>query len=273
VRPVNLIPSEQRRGEHAPMRTGPVPYIVVGALIAALAGVTALVLTGNEIADRKAEAAQLRQEDVAVKARAQRLAAYTQFRALHDQRVATVTSLADSRFDWERVMRELSRVLPSDVWLTNLTATDSPSVSIGSGGGGGGSGSSSGANMRASVAGPAIEMSGCANGQDGVAGFVTALKDIDGVTRVGVQSSALPNAGSGAGISPGSGSGGEGGGSTDCRTRGFIAQFKIVVAFDAAPITGTGSGSEGAAPAAPAAPAGGSSESSKSSTTTTTVGG
>ena len=32
--------------------------------------------------------------------------------------MATVTSLADSRFDWERVMRELSLVLPADVWLT-----------------------------------------------------------------------------------------------------------------------------------------------------------
>jgi Tfp pilus assembly protein PilN len=259
MRPVNLIPSEDRHGERAPMRSGPAVYIVVGALVIALAGVTALVLTGNEIADRKAEAAQLRQEDTAVRARAQKLAAYTQFQALKEQRVATVTSLADSRFDWERVMRELSQVLPGYVWLTNLTATDSPSVSVGSGSSGGGSsGSSSGAGMRASIAGPALEMSGCATGQDGVAGFVTALKDIDGVTRVGVQSSALPDVGS----SASTGGGGEEGGSTDCRTRGFIAQFQIVVAFDAAPIPSTGT--EEAAPAAPAP---------ESSESTTAAGG
>lgn len=81
-----------------------------------------------------------------------------------------------------------------------------------------------------------------------MAGFVTALKDIDGVTRVGVESSALPDIGSASGTS----GGGEesGGGSTDCRTRGFIAQFQMVVAFDAAPIPVSASGTEEAVPAA-----------------------
>ena len=189
MRPVNLIPQEERRGEHAAMRSGPLVYIVVGLLVAVLAGVSALVLTNNQIAERKAEAAQLRQEDAAEEARAQRLAAYTQFRALHDQRLATVASLADSRFDWERVMRELSLVLPTDVWLTALTATAAPGVSVEAGSSC--AGSSSAAGLRASAAGPALEMAGCAVGHEAVAGFVTALKDIDGVTRVGVQTSAL----------------------------------------------------------------------------------
>ena len=97
-----------------------------------------------------------------------------------------MTSLADSRFDWERVMRELSLVLPGDVWLVGLDATATPSTSVGSSGGG-----SSGAGLRGAVQGPALELSGCAAGQESVAGFVTALKDIDGVTRVGVESSEL----------------------------------------------------------------------------------
>jgi Tfp pilus assembly protein PilN len=252
MRPVNLIPVEDRRGEHAPMRSGPVVYIVVGALIVALLGVTALVLTGNQISESKAEVAQLREEDAVVSARAQRLAAYTSFRALSEQRVATVTSLADSRFDWERVMRELSRVIPPYAWLTSLTATASPEVSLGSESGGGGE---SGASLRASIAGPALELSGCAFTHDGVAGLIAALNDIDGVTRVGVESSALPEPGSTAGASSGDGSASEGGGS-DCRTFGFISEFHLVVAFDAAPIAQTGEGEE-AAPveAAPAEPA------------------
>ena len=36
------------------MRGGPLAYIVVGALVAALAGVTLLVITGNQISERKA---------------------------------------------------------------------------------------------------------------------------------------------------------------------------------------------------------------------------
>lgn len=227
MRPVNLIPPEQRRGEHGPMRTGPVPYLVVGALVAVLAGVTALAMTGNQIADRKGELATLEREDAVAGARAERLAAYTQFRALREQRVATVTSLADSRFDWERVMRELSLVLPPSAWLVSLEAS-AP----------GGEGGSGGDSMSGSIAGPSLTISGCATGHEGVAGLVTALKDIDGVTRVGVESSELGSEKEGAGGSGDSGgdSGGGSGGGSDCRTRGFIAQFSMVVAFDAAPV-------------------------------------
>lgn len=247
MRPVNLIPAEDRRGEHGPMRSGPVVYIVLGALVGVLIGVTALVLTGNEISESKVEVARLEQQDAAASARAQRLASYTSFHSLSEQRVATVTSLADSRFDWERVMRELSRVIPPYAWLTSLTATASPEVSVGAGGEGAGS---PGASLRSSIAGPALELVGCALTHDGVAGFVAALKDIDGVTRVGVESSTLPEPGSGAGAASGTGSASEGG-STDCRTLSIVSEFHIVVAFDAAPIPTTGEGEE-AAPVEPA---------------------
>jgi Tfp pilus assembly protein PilN len=245
MRPVNLIPVEERRGEHAPMRTGPVPYLLVGALVAALAGVVALVLTGNQIADREGELARFKREDAAAAARAERLAPYTQFRSLQEQRVTTVASLADSRFDWERVMRELSLVLPRNVWLVDLEATASPDASTGGESSGGGS---SGSDLRDSTPGPALVIAGCASGQEAVAGFVTALKDIDGVTRVGVQSSELSEDAEGAGSSGGSGGGSS---SDDCRTREFIAKFQIVVAFDAAPIA-TAESAEVAPPAAPA---------------------
>ncbi len=178
MRPVNLIPAEERRGEQAPLRSGPLAYILLGALVAVLVGVTALVLTSNQITDRKSDIAELKREDALAKARAERLAAFTQFRDLREQRVATVTSLADSRFDWERVMRELALILPGNVWLVGLTATASPETSIGGSAGGGGSGSA----LRASAPGPALELSGCTTGQEDVAGFVTALKEIDGVT-------------------------------------------------------------------------------------------
>ncbi len=49
---------------------------------------------------------------------------------MRDARVETVTSLAQSRFDWERVMRELSLVLPGTVWLTNVTGTVAPTVTV-----------------------------------------------------------------------------------------------------------------------------------------------
>jgi Tfp pilus assembly protein PilN len=231
MRPVNLIPAEERRGQHAPLRSGALVYVLLGALVAVLVGVTALVLTGNQISDRESEVARLQVEDAEAIAKVERLAAYTQFRDLSQQRVATVASLAESRFDWERVMRELALILPDDAWLVSLTATATPTVSVGEGGGEGGGGT----GLRAATPGPALELSGCADGQEAVAGFVTALKDIEGVTRVGVQSSELSD-------EEGSGEGGGAKGGDDCRTRDFIAKFELVVAFDAAPIPTVGGG-------------------------------
>lgn len=220
MRPINLIPPESRRGASAPMRTGPLPYLVLGALTLVLAGVALYVLAGNTVTDREAEVARLHREDARASAKAQRLAAFTQFHEMQQARTETIRSLADSRFDWERVMRELALILPDDAWLVNLSASASPESSAGESGGG---------SLRAGAPGPALELKGCAAGQEAVAGFITALRDIDGVTRVGVESSGLAEVDEAA-----SGGGGEGV-NEDCRTRDFIAQFSIVVAFDAAP--------------------------------------
>lgn len=235
MRPVNLIPPEERRGEQAPLRSGPLAYIVLGALVLVLAGVAAVVLLGNQISERETELTKVEREDVVAAAKAERLTAYTSFRDMSEQRVATVQSLADSRFDWERVMRELALILPDDVWLVELTASASSET-------GGGSG------LRGGVTGPALELNGCAAGQESVAGFVTALKDIEGVTRVGVQSSKLGDevASSGAAVT---GAGSAGGGE-DCQTRSFIAKFEMVVAFDAAPVPETEASESESAPVA-----------------------
>jgi Tfp pilus assembly protein PilN len=223
MRPVNLIPAELRRGDHAPSRSGPLPYIVLGALALAVIGVTLLVLAGNEVTERREEVTQLHHEDAIAKARAERLAPFSRFAALTEQRVATVRELADSRFDWERVMRELALILPHNVWLTALDANATGGDSEGGGGG---------------VEGPSLELSGCAAGQEAVAGFVTALKDVEGVTRVELESSTF-----------GEGGGGGGAGGEGCESRDFIAQFQMIVAFDAAPLPITGGESEAAAEA------------------------
>jgi len=235
MRPVNLIPTEERHGSQSPLRTGPLPYIVLGALAGLLLGVALLVMTNNQIAEKQDEITSLKQQDAVTQQRAQELAPYVQFSETHRARMETVSSLADSRFDWERVMSELSKILPANVWLTSLNASASSQSS--SGESSASSSGGSGAGLRGAIAGPALEISGCSTGQEGVAGFVTALKQIDGVTRVGVESSSLAAKGG-----EGGGEGGSGGG--DCRTRSFIAQFQIVVAFDAAPVPLPSEGAE-----------------------------
>lgn len=262
MRPVNLLPSDLRVGARAPMRTGPLPYIVVGALVAVLVGVALLVTTSDQISESKSEVAQLRREDAAARREAKRLAAYTQFQTLHEERLTTISSLADSRFDWERTMRELALILPHDVWLTELKASASSE-----------GGSSGGGTLRGAIPGPALELSGCATGQESVAGFVTALKDIDGVTRVGVESSELSDQEEGSGSSEGGG--GSAAGGAECRTRKFIAQFTIVVAFDAAPIpiTAEGEGEASATATEAAESTASSTEASGSSESESSEGG
>ncbi len=216
MRPVNLIPTDERPDHRKPLRGGPLAYVVLAALAAVLIGVTALVVTNSQISDRQGEIASLEAEKATVEARAQALDAYTQFHLVQEQRLATITSLADSRFDWERVMRELALILPDDVWLTNLTGTATPSAAPEG---------AAGVSLRSGIAGPALELVGCARSQDAVAGFLQALKDIDGVTRVGMPTSTLGGAGGGSASAAGT-----------CQTRNFIAQFQIVAGFDAAPI-------------------------------------
>ncbi len=225
MRPVNLIPTEERPGSRRPLRSGPLAYIVVGALAAALIAVTAVVVTESKISDRQAEVTQLKREQASITAKARALSSYTQFATVREQRLATVTSLADSRFDWERVLHELSLVIPADVQLTSLSGTASPEVSTAGG---------AGISLRSAIAGPALEMVGCASSQGAVAGFVEALKDIDGVTRVGVQGSTMSGGESGGNATTASACGGE----------SETAQFQLVAAFDAAPVPPSETGEE-----------------------------
>ena len=233
MRPVNLIPGELRRGMGPGRRKTSTGYIVIGAMAAVLIGMLVLVMTNNQITDRKSQVARLKVEERQAQARAEKLAAFTAFRSTEEARSATVASLAQSRFDWERVMRELSLVLPDNVWLVNLTGSASPGIELDGG---------ASISSRDGIAGPALEIVGCTTTQDDVAEFVSALEDIDGVTRVGVDSSERPETSGD--------SGGSGGSDDDCRTRDFIYQFEIVVAFDEVPAP------EGAT-AAPSLPAAG----------------
>ena len=234
MRPVNLIPPEQRRGEKAPMRTGALSYVIVAVLAVALVGVTGVVLTSNQISDRKAEKSSLESQLAEAEAQARRVSSFADFASLQQAREQTVATLAQSRFDWERVLRELAIVIPQDVWLTNLTATVSREVQLG--GSSSSSSSSSGVSGLDSVPGPALQLEGCGDGHEAVARFLAALRDIDGVTRVSVLSSDRPDSSSATegSSAPAAGSGGASGG---CATRNFISKFGIVAAFDAVQIS------------------------------------
>jgi Tfp pilus assembly protein PilN len=246
MRPVNLIPPDERRGDSAPLRTGNLVYVLVAGMALLLLGVIALALTSKQIGDRQDQKAGLERELNQATARANSLAAFSNFRAVQQSRVDTVTSLAQSRFDWSRVLHELSLVLPSEISLSNLEGNVTADVDLGDSGAGGASG---GTDLRGGIAGPALQIQGCAPNQPTVAAFVASLEDIDGVTRVGLGSSQ-------SGESESSGSGG--GESAECTSGPTTYKFSIVVAFDAVPTPPTATTSPSVP--APVAPSSGSTE-------------
>lgn len=226
MRPVNLIPPESRRGTRAPLRAGIASYGVVAVLAIAVVALTAIVLTGNTVSEREQELAQLEARKAEVTAQAQALSPYVEFAALRQQRQLTIQSLAESRFDWERVLRELSLILPADVWLIRVSGSASPDALV----------EGLEDTLRAGAAGPALSLIGCGASQDAVARFAAALEDIDGVTRVGIAKAQRPT---------GAATPSE----DDCRTKDFISRFEITAAFDEVPVPAA------VVPADPAAPA------------------
>ena len=130
MRPVNLIPVDQRRGDRSPMRTGKFSYVLIGGLALALLAVIALAFTSKQVSDRKNEVTDLKVQEQQATAKAQSLQSFADFRAMQQSRSDTVTSLAQSRFDWQRVLNELARVIPSNIWLVQLAGTVDPTVTV-----------------------------------------------------------------------------------------------------------------------------------------------
>jgi Tfp pilus assembly protein PilN len=153
-------------------------YIVLGVLATAVAALAVYVLASNAVKDREAKLATVQAEAQNAQQRAAALKPYADFEALANQRLTTVRSLAKARFDWNRALQDLSRALPKDAALTEISGDVSPT----SGGGGGNS-------LRGALPAPALSLKGCVSSQTGVAKVMSRLGNIQGVTRVTLASS------------------------------------------------------------------------------------
>jgi Tfp pilus assembly protein PilN len=122
VNAVNLIPSEQRRAAPSGKASG-AAYVVLGVLAVFLAMAVTYVLTSNTVNAHETKAAEAKQEADALEAEAARLGSFTDFAAIKDQRLASVIATAQTRFDWERLMRELSLIMPEGSWLRTTSAS------------------------------------------------------------------------------------------------------------------------------------------------------
>jgi Tfp pilus assembly protein PilN len=219
MKAVNLIPANQRRGRSGRSGIGSYAVLVVLALVVALSA--AFALTNRTVSRHRSELASVQAQVQAAETQAGELASYTTFSGVRQKRVDTVKSLATSRFDWSHVLHEVARTIPSDAWLVSLRGTVTPSTTVDGG---------TSDPLRASVPTPALEMVGCTTSQDEVAGLISSLRRVDGVTRVSLSSSEESDPGRG-GTTAASGGGNQGG---DCRYgHSKYPQFSLTLFFDA----------------------------------------
>jgi Tfp pilus assembly protein PilN len=250
------MPPEQRRATRTGPRSQFAVRAVLGGLGAAVFAVTLLVLISNQVNAKKSELVDLARKQQAATAVGNSLRHYGTFAKVEQERLATVKALAKSRFNWERVVRQLSRTVPPGTWLTSMKGTVSPDVTA-SGSSSAGGGSGSGSNVRAAVQGPAIELIGCTRSQTNAAEMMTRMRNLDGVTDVTLARSALAetdgggaSGGSSAGPSGATGGAAGGGGTSDDCPR---YEFELLVVFEAptpAAAAAAAAGADGAQPVA-----------------------
>lgn len=254
MRPVNLLPENLRPRQ--PREGGASgAYLVLGVLGALLVGMVLYVVTTNQITSRQAETQRLRAETYATEQRTGALARFGAFKDMKEARMASVASLSAGRFDWERMARELSLVLPAGVWLTEVKATatgeEAPGGSSGSGSSSSSSSSSSGGNAATGEEEkvPNILLSGCSPTQKGVAEALVRLRRLHQAKEVALVFSERDDAGGAGTATPatgqtptaGAGTGGpEGCGVTRRRSN---YKFQVRVKLEPTPNATVGGGS------------------------------
>ena len=179
MRPVNLLPARYRRARATGARSG-VAYIVVGVLAVLLLMVVLYVVTQNGINDARDKTAKAQVEQQEAQARAGALSAYGNFAQLKTSRESAVKSIAQVRFDYERLMREVALVLPKDVYLTTFTASTA---------GEGADQTATATSGGVSATGPTVSVAGCAPTHPDVAATVVRLRRLHNAVDVNLQSS------------------------------------------------------------------------------------
>jgi len=179
MRAVNLIPTEQRRVQASGKQNGS-SYIVIAVLVTLLAMVGAYVFTSNNVKDREGKAAAAKAQAKQLEAEVAARGDFTNFAAIKKTRLASVMTVANTRFDWERLMRELSRVMPAGSWLQSSDASVTGDIE--------GAAPSTDTATAAPVM-PKANLVGCTPDQSDVARMMVRMREIHRVTDVTLNQS------------------------------------------------------------------------------------
>jgi Tfp pilus assembly protein PilN len=205
MRAVNLLPREE------PRRAGPALTLQEQLLLAAPLLAAAIVLAGFLMASAKvhkeASTVQGLHEQLASLPAPKRPVVDQSLVTQHGQRVSALAEALSGRVAWDRILREISSVLPEDVWLTSLdvqspdstttsTPTPTPTPTAGPTSTTSSSTPSTGATSTPLVTTSSsgfspLTISGYTYSQEGVARFMARLAVIPELTHVTLQKSFL----------------------------------------------------------------------------------
>ena len=205
MRAVNLLPREE------PRRAGPALTLQEQLLLAAPLLAAAIVLAGFLMASAKvhkeASTVQGLQEQLASLPAPKHPVVDQSLVTQHGQRVSALAEALSGRVAWDRILREISSVLPEDVWLTSLdvqspdstttsTPTPTPAPAPAPNSTSSSSTPSTGAPSTPLVTTSSsgfspLTISGYTYSQEGVARFMARLAVIPELTHVTLQKSFL----------------------------------------------------------------------------------
>lgn len=120
MRAVNLLPREPKRRRKPSVVVQLAilaPFVVAGLLTAGY------LLASTQVGNRKSELAALRDELAALPQPPPQPQTNPMLAVQREQRVAALSTALQRRLAWDRILRQVSAVLPDDVWLTALSAT------------------------------------------------------------------------------------------------------------------------------------------------------
>lgn len=176
MRPINLLPERYRPARATGQRPG-IGYAAIGVLAVLLLMVVLYVVTVNGINDAKDKTATAQAEQQAAQAKIGQLQAYGDFASIKAAREAAVKNVAEVRFDYERLMREMALVMPHNTYLTTFNATSA-----------GATGSTTPTATPGST-GPTVQIAGCAPSHPAVATAIVRLRQLHNVADVSLTSS------------------------------------------------------------------------------------
>lgn len=163
MRAVNLLPRDDAAQGRGRLPAPPVLTACIGAVVMSAVLAAMFLSASGNVAKQQRALDDVRATYSAMPVPAAPSAAETALPALRATRVTALASALGQRVAWDRLLREVSQVVPSDVWLLTLDAQSPASVA---------------ATATTTTPGTVTQtftVSGCTYSQDSVARFLARL--------------------------------------------------------------------------------------------------